>query len=104
MAFDKLTLQNLANKSGGVSTNPFYTFYASQGETVLFIIKTSDIMGYFTIFEDQLHSANIKDDQSWAFSETVQKISKITYTASGFSLLSNLQCELWRMFECLNKH
>ena len=61
-------------------------------------------MGYFTIFEDKLHSVNIKDDQSWAFSETVQKISKITYTASGFSLLSNLQCELWRMFECLNKH
>ena len=50
-------------------------------------------MGSFTIFEDKLHSVNIKDDQSWAFSETVQKIS---YTASGFSLLSNLQCELWK--------
>ena len=53
-------------------------------------------MGYFTIFEDKLHSANIKDHQSWAFSETVQKISKITYTAIGFSLLSNFQCELWK--------
>ena len=53
-------------------------------------------MGYFTIFEDKLHSVNIKDDQSWAFSETVQKISKISYTASGFSLLSNLQCEPWK--------
>ena len=42
-------------------------------------------MRYFTIFQDKLHSVNIQDDQSWAFSETVQKISKITYTASRFS-------------------
>ena len=32
---------------------------------------------------------NVQDDQSWAFSETVQKISKITYTASQFSLLTS---------------
>ena len=44
-------------------------------------------MRYFTIFQDKLHSVNIQDDQSWAFSETVQKISKITYTASRFSFL-----------------
>ena len=59
------------------------------GETVLwgavFIIRTSNRMQYFTIFQDKLHSVNIQDDQSWAFSETVQKISKITYTASRFS-------------------
>ena len=41
-------------------------------------------MRYFTIFQDKLHLVNIQDDQSWAFSETVQKISKITYTASQF--------------------
>ena len=46
-------------------------------------------MQYFTIFQDKLHSVNIQDDQSWAFSETVQKISKITYTASRFSLLTS---------------
>ena len=34
-----------------------------------------------------LHSVIIQDHQLWAFSETVQKISKITYTASQFSLL-----------------
>ena len=45
-------------------------------------------MQYFTVFEDKLQKANIQDDQSWAFSETVQKISKITYTASRFSLLT----------------
>ena len=27
------------------------------------------------------------DNQSWAFNETVQKVSKITYTPSRFSLL-----------------
>ena len=43
-------------------------------------------MQYFTIFQDKLHSVNIQDNQSWAFSETVQKVYKITYTASQFSL------------------
>ena len=38
------------------------------GETVLFIIQTLDRMQYFTIFQDKLHSVNIRDDQSWAFS------------------------------------
>ena len=59
------------------------------GETVLFIIQTSDRMQYFTIFQDKLHSVNIQDDQWWAFSKTIQKISKITYTASRFSLLTS---------------
>ena len=63
------------------------------GETVIwgavFIIQTSDKMQYFTIFQDKLHSVNIQDDQSWAVNETVQKISKITYTASRFSLLTS---------------
>ena len=46
-------------------------------------------MQYFTIIQDKLHSFNIQDDQSWAFNETVQKISKSTqYTASRFSLLT----------------
>ena len=48
-------------------------------------------MQYFTIFRDKLHSVNIQDDQSWAFSENVyrEKISKITYTASRFSHLTS---------------
>ena len=45
-------------------------------------------MQHFTIFQDKLHSVNIQDNQSWAFSETVQKIYKITYTASQFSLFT----------------
>ena len=46
-------------------------------------------MLYFTIFQDNLHSVNIQDDRLWAFSETLQKISKITYTVSQFSLLTS---------------
>ena len=61
------------------------------GETVrvLFVTQTSDRTQYFTIFQDKLHSVNIQDDQSWTFCETVQKISKITYTANRFSLLTS---------------
>ena len=46
-------------------------------------------MLYFTVSQDKLYSVNIQDDQLRAFSETVQKISKITYTASQFSLLTS---------------
>ena len=34
-----------------------------------------------------------RSKQAWAFSETVQKMSKITYTASRFSDWPNLQSE-----------
>ena len=41
----------------------FYTFYTSHlGETILFIMQTSDRMRYFTIFQDKLHSVNIQDE------------------------------------------
>ena len=42
-------------------------------------------MQYFAIFQDKLHSFNIQDHRGTRgllISETVQKISKITYTAS----------------------
>ena len=74
----------------GVCKPTFSTFYTSQlrwNSTIY--LQTSDRMQYFTIFQDKLHSVNIQDDQSLAFSETVQKISKITYTASRFSLLTS---------------
>ena len=74
----------------GCVNQPFILFiHYIWGETVLFIIQTSDRMQYFTIFQDKLHSVNIQDDQWWAFSETVQKLSKITYTANQFSLLTS---------------
>ena len=43
--------------------------------------------GVSQIFQDKLHSVNIQDDQSWALSETIPKISKITHMASRFSFL-----------------
>ena len=52
-------------------------------------------MQYFTIFHDKVHSVNIQDDQSLAFSETIQKISKISNnTASRFSLLTSAKFAL----------
>ena len=46
-------------------------------------------MQYFTFFQDKLLLVNNQGDQSWASSETIQKISKITYTVSRFSLLTS---------------
>ena len=63
-------------------------------------------MQYFAIFQDKLHPVNIQDDQSWAFySETVQKISKITYTASSFSFLTSTKLALlavWSVWMNIN--
>ena len=74
----------------GSVNQPFVLFiHHIWGEKVLCIIQISDRMQYFTIFQDKLHSVNIQDNQSWAFSETVQKISTITHTASRFSLLTS---------------
>ena len=71
----------------GCVNQPFTLFiHHIWGETVLFIIQISARMQYFTIFQDKLHPVNIQDDQ---LCETVQKISKITYTASQFSLLTS---------------
>ena len=64
------------------------------GKTVLVIIQTSDRMQYFTIFQDKLHSVNIQDDQSLAFSETVQKFPKSINTACRFSLLTSAKFAL----------
>ena len=68
----------------------FYTFYASHlrwNSSMRCCIYHTDLgqNAVFHCFSKQLYSVNIQDDQSLAFSETVQKISKITYTASRFS-------------------
>ena len=54
------------------------------------MIQTADKMQHFTIFQHKLHAFNIQNrtKHAWAFSKTVQKISKITFTASRFSLLT----------------
>ena len=78
-AFDRLTLQVLAIKSESVNQPFILLIHHILGETVLFIIQYSE--------------------RSWAFSETVQKISKITHTASRFSFLVRAVS----VVECLNE-
>ena len=54
--------------------------------SAVFIIQTSDKMQYFTIFQDKYSEPS---NHTWAFSKTVQKISKNPYTVSRFSLLTS---------------
>ena len=73
----------------GVCKPTFCTFYTSHlkwNSTMRRCIYHTDLgqNAVFHCFSKQLYSVNIQDDQSLAFSETVQKISKITYTASRF--------------------
>ena len=58
---------------------------------------------FFSIFQDKVDSVNIQHDQSWAFSKTVQKICKITYTASRFSPLTSAKFVVRAVIECLNE-
>ena len=68
------------------------------GETVLFIIQSSDRMRYFTTFQDLFNSVNIQDDQSWAFSETVQKNFQ-NHPYGQLVLISSASCQCGRVFE-----
>ena len=125
MALDhgKLRLENkfLENKSGRIFcvqqvyfsescqqvwkrvSQPFILFvHHIWIETVpwgaVFIIQTSDRMQYFTILQYTLHSFNIQDDRSTRglLEKPLKKISKITYTASRFTLLTSAKVD------CLN--
>ena len=61
----------------GCVNQPFILFiHHIWGETVLFIIQTSDRMQYFTIFHDKVHSVNIQDDQSWLLAKPFKKFAK----------------------------
>ena len=82
----------------GVFKPTFYNFHGICGETVLFIIQTSDRMRYFTIFQDKLHWVNIQDDQSWALSETVQKFPKSPIRPAG-SRFYSASCQCGGVFE-----
>ena len=88
---DKFTLQNLANKSWGVQTNLSYFLYI-----------TSEVWQYYEALflsyrprtECSISQFSNTNKLHWAFSETVKKISKITYKYAA-SRFSHLQCELW---------
>ena len=89
------TLQNLATNLGACKPTS-YTVYTSRMRWIstrgtVFIKETSDNrMQYFTI----LHSFNIRDHRSMCgvLAKPLKKNSKITNTASRFSLL---QPEMW---------
>ena len=87
-AFDKFTFKILL-------TNPrlckptFYTFYTShlRWNSTVYHTDLAQNAVFHNFSRQILHSVNIQDDQLWALSETVQKISKVTYTASQVSRL-----------------
>ena len=115
MALDhsRLGLENkfLENKSGRIfllstsllykisPTNPgvckptCYTYYTSHlrwNSTSTIYHTDLGQNAVFHNFQDKLHSVNIQEDQLWAFSETVEKISKIRPASSHFWRAPNL--------------
>ena len=84
----------------GVCKPTFYTFYTRSEvkQYVQFIIQTSDRTRYFTIFQHKLHSVNVRDDQSWAFSETVKKNFQ-NHSLGRPVLVSSASCQCNRVFE-----
>ena len=93
-AFDKFTLQNLANKSGCVQIYLLYFLYITcevkEHYEAPFLSYRPQTIGSFTIFQDKLHSFNIQDHRSTRGllakprAKPLKKISKITYKASRF--------------------
>ena len=75
----------------------FYTSHLNWNSTIrrCFYHQTSDRMQYFTILQYTLHSFNIQDDRSTRglLEKPLKKISKITLTASGFSLLTSAKVD-----------
>ena len=89
---------NSCQQIWGCVNQPFILFiHHIGGKTELFIIQTSGRMRYFTIYEDKFHSVNVQDDQSWAFSETVQKI----HILQDVFFLFAVRKYIWRPFKVL---
>ena len=98
--FRQVYFTKLCQQVWGRVNQPFIPFiHHIWGETVpwgaVFSVQTSDRMQYFTILQYKLHSFKYsgRSKHAWAFSETVKKISKITYTASRFSLLTSAKVD-----------
>ena len=90
-AFDKFTLQNLANNSGCVQTNLLCFLYITSEvkeyyEELFFSYRPRTIGSQFHNFSRQIAFIQYSgpSKHALAFRETVQKISNITHTASRF--------------------
>ena len=95
-SFDMFTLQNLA-KNFGACKPTFHTFYTSHlrwNSTTRPCFYHTDlgqnaVFHNFAIIQIAPIQYSGRSKQAWAFSETVKKISKITYSASRLSLLTS---------------
>ena len=93
--FDKFTLQNLANKSVCVQTRLVYHLYITSEVKQYHEAPFSSYRPRTECSVSQFCNTNCTHsifrtiDARVGFSETVKKISKITYTASRFSLLTS---------------
>ena len=80
----------LPTNLGACQNQPFILLYITsevkQYYGALFLSQQ-----YFTVFQDKLHSFNIQNYRSTRghLAKPIQKIFKITYTASRFSLLTS---------------
>ena len=93
-SFDMFTLQNLAKNLGACKPtfHIFYTSYLRWNRTMRRCFYQTDLRQNAVFHNFSRKIALIQYSTSkhaLAFSETVQKISKITYTASRFSLLTS---------------
>ena len=97
-------LYKILPTSLGTSKPIFYTFYTSHlrwNSTMRLCFYHTDL-GQNAVFHNfaiqiALIQYSGRSKHAWAFSETVKKISKITYTASRFSLLTSAKVD------CLNQ-
>ena len=82
---------NSCQQIWGCVNQPFILFFTSNLRWNSTVYHTD--LGQNTVFHNfsrQIALSQCSGDQSWAFSETVQKMSKITNTAAG----SHFYCEL----------
>ena len=110
--FDKFTLQNLANKSGCVQTNLLYFLYITsevkEYYEVLFLYRPQTISSQSHNFSRQIAFIQYSgpSKHTWAFSETVQKMCKITYVASQAVFVTRFnqsECIICRVIFALGK-
>ena len=95
-AFDRFSLQNLANKSGCVQTNLLYFLYITSEvkeyyEALFLSYRPQTIGSQFHSCSRQIASIQYSGPwkHAWAFSETVQKFPKSLIRPAGSNFLTS---------------